>query len=131
MPTLRPDLNGQRLVTRGSADVWFIVHGAKRRISSSQVLESLFVSTERYITSVNVEEIESGADIGERSCLVRVDRLHIYLILDLHTTGEYFHIKNWETFVDYDFNADKIVDISSIFLLPLKESEAITRADLN
>ena len=127
MTVTRSDLDGQRLVTPGSPDIWLVFHGERHRVPSSRAYDNLFNETERLITSVNVEEIKLGVDLEDAVCLVRPEGGHeIYLVTGSDEGIKRYHIENYDSFLDFGFDSAKIREVPDILIRAVEPGAPLT-----
>jgi hypothetical protein len=68
-PIERPDLNGRRLVSRESPEVWLVFHGRRHLIPDAEVHGRLFASTDLTVTG-EIEGVIRGPDIHPDAVLI-------------------------------------------------------------
>lgn len=100
---IRKDLDGLLLQKPGDPAICLIDQGKKRRVADPPTLVALFGASPTIIQDVNLNDIDSGPDVAENSCLAKpAGGTAIYLI-DV-AEGTKRHIDTPDTMIRYQFN---------------------------
>jgi len=91
MRSPRPDLNGLRVRSPTTGELFLIDRGYRRLIANPDIYNSLFRTWDGIVEDLDIEDIPLGSPISDGAILVRCDTSsHIYLVDDgtkRHITG--------------------------------------------
>lgn len=123
----RPDLDGKRIKRSDSHEIWLVINGTRRLISSIQVYINLFGDVvDGIIDNVDLDEIDPGPPLNEGTCLVKSgDDGMIFLATGQKGTLRLMHILNFNSFVDFAFDMSKVVEIPKIIIDGLHKGPSI------
>ncbi|MHB8285901.1 MAG: hypothetical protein ACYDD1_14660 [Caulobacteraceae bacterium] len=129
MVSARPDLNGARIYSPGTCDVWLVFQGMRHRIASPSVYVSLFSDVRGMIALDEIAGILRGPDIDDGACMVRdKSTSELFLIFGSSASSLYsYSIPDLKTFNFYDFNASAVIEVPSIMISAIPRSGEITR----
>lgn len=124
-----PDLDGVRLSKPDGPDVWLVFHGKRHRIVSPAVYESLFADASGILFNPAIDDIATGSDLNDGTCLVRFEgRPDIYLATESGPNAQIMHIPSYEVFVDFGFDLTKVREIPAVLFEVIPKGPTLTSA---
>lgn len=126
----RPDLDGLRLIGPDNPDVWLIVRGERRHVTSSEVYDSLWTEVSGLVAYEGLEWITRGPDLGHGTCLVRAEgslSIHLLTRAEGGTVLRHF-IPTYESFLDFGFDEGKVRNLPFLVVQGLEEGIELTSA---
>ncbi len=68
--SIRPDLNGRRLINEESTRTWLVFNGLRHHVTSSPVYDALFRPGVTFDQIPDLDDVAEGPDLGHGTCLV-------------------------------------------------------------
>ena len=121
----RADLDGLRIRTPSTGEVWLMFHGVRHYITSPAVYDAMFSN----LSVRDVPEtatIMRGADLVDGAVLVRGGDCRIFLVTAVNATEvRRFRIVDWETFQTFGFDIDLVKDVPDILISAVADGPPI------
>lgn len=126
----RPDLDGLRLIEPDKPDVWLIMRGERRRVTSSEVYDGLWSEVTGLVSYEDVESITRGPDLEPGVCLIRAEgSLSIHLVARSENGPVLRHfIPTYESLLDFGFDEGKVRNLPALLIDGLEEGFQLTSA---
>lgn len=128
MYTLRDDLDGLRLATPDSSDVWLVFGGRRHRIASPAVYQALFSSADDLIFSEDIPSITMGPELNDGTCLARPAGYHTIFLVTGREPVRKHHIPTYESFTDFGFNDGAVIDVPPLIIEAVELGGELTSA---
>ncbi|MBB2960863.1 hypothetical protein [Methylobacterium sp. R2-1] len=116
MYTLRHDLDGLRLASPDSPDVWLVFGGRRHRVASPAVYQALFAGADDLVFSEDIPAIMMGPELNDGTCLVRPTGSHAIFLVTGRTPVWKYHIPTFESFTDFGFNESAVIDVPALLM---------------
>ena len=125
--SLRPELNGRRIVSEDGTSAWIVFHGMRHHVHSSAVYESLFRPELSFETPSEHDSIVDGPDLTTGTCLVsNRESGEIFLVFGAPAINiRKYLIETYETFIALGFNENLVHAIPPIVLAAIPSGRSI------
>lgn len=119
---LRRDLDGLRIQKPGDDAIYMMDQGQKRHIPDPPTYNSLFRDWNSIVQDVDLNEIDTGLDIADGTCLAQAfGDTAVYLI----DRGTKRHVGSPATMDRYDFAWNKIFHVPPATIQAIPDGPAI------
>lgn len=126
MIRIRRDLDGLRVRSPSSIEIWLIFNGMRHYIVSPTVYDALFHNHD--IRDLpDVEKLMRGPDLVDGTVLVRGSDGRIFLVTAVAADNiRRYLISDWPTFQALDFDISLVVDVPDIVISAVLVAPSIT-----
>lgn len=123
---IRRDLDGLRVRSPSSIEIWLIFNGMRHYIVSPTVYDALFHNHD--IRDLpDVEKLMRGPDLVDGTVLVRGSDGRIFLVTAVAADNiRRYLISDWPTFQALDFDISLVVDVPDIVISAVLVAPSIT-----
>lgn len=127
MKSIRPDLNGRRLINEESTRTWLVFNGLRHHVTSSPVYDALFRPGVTFDQIPDLDDVAEGPDLSHGTCLVSDSETgEIYLVFGEPSINiRKYAIKTYENFVELGFNEALVRSVPPILLAAIPSGRAI------
>ncbi len=127
MKSIRPDLNGRRLINEESTRTWLVFNGLRHHVTSSPVYDALFRPGVTFDHVPDLDSVAEGPDLGPGTCLVSDSETgEIYLVFGEPSINiRKYAIKTYENFVELGFNEALVRTVPPILLAAIPSGRPI------
>ncbi|MGF3025867.1 hypothetical protein ACQVP2_23925 [Methylobacterium aquaticum] len=125
--SIRPDLNGRRLINEEKTQTWLVFNGLRHYVTSAQVYDALFRPGVNFDHLPDLDSVAEGPDLSPGTCLVSDSETgEIYLIFgDPSINIRKYAIKTYENFVELGLNEAVVRTVPPIVLAAIPAGRPI------
>lgn len=124
---IRPDLDGLLLGDKDRRHTWLVFGGRLHKLSGEDIVDALFEAPK--IKPLEQTGLDKGPDMHKGTCLARGDgEGPIYLLSIYEDTAKRHLIRDYESFKEFGFSLDKVVNFPTAVLKLVPEGCEVTGA---